>query len=834
MFIDSRKRSIARWAVVGLLVLCSQQLAAQTLTLNVPKRLGLNAIQTAATTIEFEASAIAGGANINVSGQSLSVPVVGCVGVACNSAGTTVAGDDLLLTRISGTNRVRLQLTYLSVTGNPTFCTSTIGVGGLSFPIELSGFTFGGGNGYRITSFMAPSDASCDIPYLRVPTNRPFVTVNTGTVNRLGRLPLNIVLVLDKSPSMGWTIPGSADIRWDRLKSSAQLFASVWDAVGAPPPPATVSSEGHPDDRLGLVLFGGTAVESPLDGVNFFKQRGANAAPWSGPVAAALVDGTFIGGTSIGAGTTNGKSRLDTVDVLTGDTAIVLFTDGEQNTPPCIIRDGETLSPTNKQYPGQPAGVTYLDQCTVAAAAISTNLLELSGTTLARDVLPRGPIYTIGLGEGGMAASAVLLDEISQETAGSAAFPNNGIALDTSFIDGLVNNLKGGTVTLLERSAGQLPSGNVASPPMTFALDPSLTRATFVLSWEGTSREVSLALNQPNGSQVTSAISSGGPNFRVVTVNLPANGPPGDWTAVVRNQSQGAVNYQVSAYGVESRFSSQVTQSAGLGTGKPIKITADLGWDNDVLADLPSGAVKAIIERPGANLGTLLHDATSVGKDDKVRDDTSPLAMKIDRLMRSADLSAKIEPTPLAQAIELKHVGGGRYEGAFDETNVGGRYRIRVVFDWNDPRTGAIHRVSYAERQVPVLPTATDSRFTLRRDPRTGDAFITVVPRDRFGNYAGPGFEGGFSVKTDKGTVAGPASDSDVTGEYIIRLTGLAPGDDPKVSIAFADQTIHDGALSTIGGSNGGTEPTPWWKLWWFWLILIFVLLLLLLLLRRK
>jgi hypothetical protein len=448
--------------------------------------------------------------------------------------------------------------------------------------------------------------------------------------------------------------------------------------------------------------------------------------------------------------------------------------------------------------------------------------------------LPRGPIYTIGLGEGGMAASAVLLDEISQETAGSAAFPNNGVALDTSFIDSLVQNLRGGTVTLLDRSAGQLPSGNAASPPMTFALDPSLTRATFVLSWEGTSREVSLVLSQPNGNQVTSAISSGGPNFRVVTVNLPANGPAGDWTAIVRNQSPGAVSYQVSAYGVESRFSSQVITSPALGTGKPIKITADLGWDNGVLVDLPPGSVKAIIERPGANFGTLLHDASGGGKDEKVREDTSPLAMKIDRLMRSADLSAKIEPKPLAQAIELKHVGGGRYEGAFDETNVGGRYRIRVEFDWNDPRTGAIHRVSYAERQVPVLPTAKDSRFTLRRDPRSGDAFITIVPRDRFGNYAGPGFEGGFNLKTDKGTVAGPASDSDVTGEYIIRLTGLAPGDDPKVSIAFADQTIHDGALSTIGGNNGGTQTTPWWKLWWFWLILIFVLLLLLLLLRSK
>jgi hypothetical protein len=447
----------------------SSAAAAQSLTLEVPFR-GAGLSQSAATTIEFDAGSIAGGATIDVNGTVVNVPASACGG-ACTVNSATPQGDDISLTRIAGTNRVRLQTTFLSVFG-ANYCTSTmVGPGdAIARSITLTGFTFGGGNGYRITSFMAPSDLSCDIPYARVPTNRPFVT--GGGLTKLGRLPLNVVLALDASPSMAWTIPGSAAIRWDRLKSSVQLFASVWDAVGAPPAPATVSSEGHADDRLGMVFFGGTAVESPLDGASFFKSRGANIAPWSAPVTAGLDAQGFIGGTSVGAGLTSARSRLDTVDALMGDTAVVLFTDGEQNTLPCVIRQGEATTPTVKPYPGLP-GVTYTDRCTVVAAAAAAEPLIVNGNVLAQAVLPRGPVFTIGLGEGGMAASAVLLDEISQETSGSAAFPNNGVAMDISFVDSLVNNLKGGTVSLLDRSFGQLGAGPASSASSTVIIDRS-------------------------------------------------------------------------------------------------------------------------------------------------------------------------------------------------------------------------------------------------------------------------------------------------------------------------------------------------------------------------
>lgn len=802
---------------VGLAA-CALPVAAQNLTLSVPNR-GAGLMQSAATTIEFDAATVSNAATITVSGTVLNVPVSPCAGNACKAVGSTPAGDDVEITRISGTSRVRLQVSFWSFYQPPmgavfNYCVpkpmSPILSGTVDFPIELAGFTFGAGNGYRITSFMAPSDLSCDTPYARVSTSRPFII--GGGLTKLGRLPLNVVLALDASPSMEWTIPNSMDIRWDRLKSSVQLFASVWDAVGAPPAPANVSSEGHAEDRLGMVFFGGSSVESPLDGGNFFKSRGANNAPWSTPVTAGLNAQGFIGGTSVGAGLTNARSRLNTVATLTGDTAVVLFTDGEQNTPPCIVRQGEVTTPTVKPYPGLP-GVTYTDQCTVVAAAATTQPLILNGNVLAQNVLPRGPVFTIGLGEGGMAASAVLLDEISQETSGSAAFPNNGVMMDTSFVDSLVNNLKGGTVSLLDRSIGQVSAGPASAAPSTVLIDGSVSRVSFVVSWDGVPTGVSLKITRPDGRRALPRVATG-PNHRVYTFDLPSGGPAGAWKVQVNNQNTTAVRYQTSAYAVERQLSARVVQSRQLGAGRPIEIVAEIGWGNRMLADLPPGAVRAYIERPGENLGNLLREPVQFDREllkrmERKLGDKSPLALKLEYLIRYGKLLDRIEPRPTGDVIELKSMGNGRYAGSFDGTKVGGGYRIRVEFDWKDRRTGKwqVRRKTYAERQVQVRPSAADTEVKLDRDPRNGDVLIRLVPRDGFGNYVGPGFENSISVVTRRLRERITISDDNLSGEYTARLRGIDNLDNVKVRILFAGEVLREGTLSDLKRTTTVRDP---------------------------
>ena len=111
---------------------------AQVLMLNVPFRPG--SLQTYSSTIEFDADTIAGSATVSVGTGVLNVPASACGG-ACTVSTTNGAGDDLSLTRISGSTRVRLVITYLSVTPGDA-CSAAVPPGGLSMTITLTGFTF--------------------------------------------------------------------------------------------------------------------------------------------------------------------------------------------------------------------------------------------------------------------------------------------------------------------------------------------------------------------------------------------------------------------------------------------------------------------------------------------------------------------------------------------------------------------------------------------------------------------------------------------------------------------------------------------------------------------
>jgi Outer membrane protein beta-barrel domain len=796
--------------------------AAQTVTLTVPYR-GAGAMQTASTTIEFDASAVAAGATIVVAplaplvgpAGTVTVPALAC-GAACSASPPTATDDDIVVKRINGTNRVQLQITYFGSFSAP-YCGYVGPVVPLpgdpmarnltqikTYDVTLTGFTFANAtNGYRITSFMSPSTESCDIPYTRVPSQRPTVA---GGLTRLGRLPLNAVMVLDQSGSMNWNIPGTMDQRWTAMRNAALLFTNVWDVVGAPPAPATVSSEGHADDRLGLIFFGTTAIEAPLDGANFFKLRGILAAPWGAAVAGAIPFAPPGGWTAIGAGVTNGRSRLDTVDAVQGDTAILLFTDGEQNRPPCVIHQGETISPIDKPRPDNPA-MNYTDECNVLANIPGP--LTLNNTLLARDVLPRGSIFTIGFGEGAMASSALLLNEIAEETAGRARFPITG-ALDVgqAFIDSLIDHLKGGTVSTIDRAVGTVAPGANASAPLMVPIDPSVTRTVFVLTWDGIGREIQLEIRRPDGTIVTAPLTENTSNSHVAGINLPSDGPAGTWQArLVRfSGTTGPINYMLSAHAVESRLGARITESGQLGTGNPVNIVAEIGWGDAGLADLPYGAVVATIERPDENLGDLLRRPLT-GDVPKADEDSSPLAVKFHRLADTPGFLDRIQPKPLAQRVTLLSVGNGRYEGTFNGVIVGGEYKIRVEFDWTDARTGPIkiRRVHYADRPAAVLPSGAATQVEVGRDRNA--AVIAITPRDGFGNYVGPGFERQFHVRVNGATV-GPINDRDLTGRYVLRLTGVGPNDDPQIRIDYGGQTLRDTRLSQL--STGGRNTAVW------------------------
>src|SRR5260370_28320706 len=116
----------------------------------------------------------------------------------------------------------------------------------------------------------------------------------------------------------------------------------------------------------------------------------------------------------------------------------------------------------------------------------------------------------------------------------------------------------------------------------------------------------------------------------------------------------------------------------------------------------------------------------------------TPYENKVAALPRAA--LARILPSD-AEAVTLKEEGRGFYSVALDPATIPGQYAFEAVLDWDDPRTGQVHREERVEQLVAVKadPAKTEIRATRSTDRRSVQ--ITVVPRDQFGNALGPGYD---------------------------------------------------------------------------------------------
>ncbi|MGH9238574.1 MAG: outer membrane beta-barrel protein [Vicinamibacterales bacterium] len=784
--------SVLRCFVVALLVVAGWPAVAaaqQTFTLTVPFRPNTAAgpqPQIARVKVAFDSAAIGPAPQVAIDGGAGVSPATTCVANAatCNAAGVFGAGDLVAVKWVSAT-RLEMLLQFNSEFA-PNFCTSTR-VADRSVSVSI---TTVAATGYRMASYSVPELVTptnpapkCDAAIRRVSANKAFMTQNSGgAATPNGRLPLDVILVLDKSGSMGWALPDgpAGETRFQRLTSAIGQFMGVWkQAVAA-------GVEGSADDRIGLVFFDSTAQDGILEGASIFKKRGALLTGWDDAGVGDIISAHLLppapqvtpgGATSIGGGIALARQRWDALAAGgdQNDSVFVVFTDGEQNTAPCIVGAGEADSPG----------------CATALPAP----LQLSGVRLMD--FP-GPILTIGLGVGGTTFAA-MLEQIAHETAGRASIAATGPPLEIGFVDQLVGALKGNTLSLMARKMEPL-STTAAGTLQPFA-DASVRRLIFVLGWEGmrSPRALSLQLRNPNGMVVPPVASVERDTFMVVAVDTPSGSPVGQWEASVTRlaakDGQVPIRYHLSAYAVEGALDYHLSvQPAPAGTGLPVKIRSIVAFNGRPIANLPGGALRVRPARPGENLGNILSASPTTGTPQNDGPQTqSPVTAKVDALGQG--LLKQIEPEEVG-TLTMADRGQGLYEAEFDDTTVGGGYRFVVELNWNDPRTGQIRRVEWLERQVPVRPTEDDSDVQVQRTGTT--AQITITPGDPFGNLVGPGWGAMFSVQVTPAATVGAITNPGVRGSYVIPLSGLAPGVDPRVTIRFRGETLRDAPLSQL------------------------------------
>jgi von Willebrand factor type A domain. len=746
------KRTIARLVTVLCSLFALQfvpAVASESFTLNIPLRFNPQQ-ETGEIRITLTLNAGSSGAQLVLNGNT-----------TLNLGDTKPVAGDSVTFETAGGNDVRITYKPLSNFG-VDFCNAQNAVE-KNIPMRFSGPQ--DVTAYRISSYIvaspmvecsAVSKHTGDTPANLIPVSDGVAPALTAT--NKGRHPFDVLIVLDKSGSMAGLPPGAmaGAAKVQILKSAITNFVAEWRQMDQP----TIDGAEWSADRIGNVFFDNAATAQTLPGAdpptNVFVKRGsAMPGPWDAVInnVNSLTPG---GSTSIGGGINEAMKqwKLDPAN----DLSLIVVTDGMQNTAPLI-------APTASGFLG---------------------LTPVSG--FPQELRKRFvPIQTIGFGTPA-AVDATLLTNVSFETSGVSYISANAATMFDALGMTLIALLKGNTASMAlshhDTMTGKGPSG-----PQPVIVDHSAQRVVFTVQWAPPARvALDLEVFRPNGTAAVPDSAEKTPQGSFQMFNIRPS-DIGTWTVRVKrglNQTADPVPYNLNALILERHLDYTLSVEPGrAAAGDKLTVRAVVDWDGRRLAGLPAGAIRVRIQRPNESLGTILHGARFEDKPidtttTPASDTLTPYERKLAAL--TSDILKRIQPTDVA-TIELKEQSRGIYAGTFDQTSIAGTYELNAVLDWDDPRTGHVRRLELLEKNIKVKsdPGKTEIKTT-RADART--VLIAVTPRDKSGNFLGPGYASLVKAKlASAGRLAGTPVDRDQTGTYVFTVTEVPAGETPDADI---------------------------------------------------
>lgn len=532
---------------------------------------------------------------------------------------------------------------------------------------------------------------------------------------------VDVVLVLDRSGSMSLSGLSGAS-KMDEAQAAAALFIDLLR-----------TDQTH---RAGLVTFSTTASTPPEFALSAVSET--NKTTLIGPPPDrddGIVAGISPGGTTtIGGGLQAGQAMLPAPTPTTNTPAILLLTDGLQNTPPMISAVA--------------LGATRL--CVVgfgSEASLDGPLL----TTLARN---HGGIYTRA-GEGLELKKFFVL-----------CFGNifhTAVAMDPFEV---------------------LPADATAAKPIPLQVCAE-ELITVVLSWERPSEDLILSLRTPAGNTLTRStpgvVSSSGSTWVYFRVALPFAGErEGTWEVQV-SRLRGGGEFPPPL--PEERFF--VTAVADGGPYfRPVEsgriYTGDTVNPKVVLRE-PSGQlvpadVRVDVTMPREGTGNVLTAAGLGATGELGGDQIDARTNTLIGLERSR--GTELIPT-ITQSYELfgdgemNGTGSLEPDGVYgnplgDITRYEGNYTFHAKATYGETCTGTRETTWSMYVHVGIDPeqTETETETLGTRPDGTVRVRIRFTPRDRFGNYLGPGRLDAFQVDPQPGSTLTGGVNDEGDGSY--------------------------------------------------------------------
>ncbi len=587
-------------------------------------------------------------------------------------------------------------------------------------------------------------------------------------LNMEERDTIDVVLVLDKSGSMGDPACSGCDNKMVVLQDAAELFIQTWQMLS------------DADDRVAAVYFDST--------VDTFSNT-------SGDQLVTLTSSgddviAYIRSQSDGGSTAMGGGTQTAINILTDDSrprSLIVFTDGMQNLDPMIELDGGVYEIKN-------------------TGTFSSGVPQTSPPTQLNTALDI-TVNTIGVGVTGSYEAE--LNAISGGTGGLHKSTTNADAdLRRFYVEQLVDILRDASPQLIDYRYAAVNEGKIDK--QSFGISVGAKKVVFAISWDHRDTERLPVSVFKDGKNITKLATERrrGKFYDVISFNTAPQqnaasssaflSSDGEWE--IRINGSNNLDYEVAALADHSLLDYEFeTTPRVLRAGESTELASEVQ-----LNGLPYGngvSVRAEILIPQNSIATAASlTATPQGIGPKNGETKAEAKLRY-LFLNDKDFLNKISKRQTVKT--LSRTSGGRFSAPFSETSVAGTYKVSFLIEGNGLRTGKFERRE--ERFFTVSPGPyKKGSSTIRTVDVTivgGNTTITlrIRPQDIHGNFLGADQKNLIGVHVDGAVQSDVVTD---IGEGWYELIFTSPAVEPEIQILIGDAVVATGKANEIDVSE--------------------------------